>query len=892
MSEVGEVRAKFVAEDGEWHASIQRIDESVRAVGDTTEAGFRAMKEAISDTTATISQVATTAEEATQALTFAAAAEGALNAMTSIAEAVDHVREAIVKAGEASDDLGDRLRGPFAAAAEEMRQKVEQQLVLGFNAQSTEKAIVTLHKFGQDTDANLKLVQDAARFTEGSIEGLSAKFGQLLEATDEKTIGRNVKSLQRDLGASGKDLEAFGAKLDAAGKVLLDTPARVEAARAALIEFTQVRAGGAADRVADDTERMKGEFELLKREVGASIITFREGFSPALREVIGTFRGLSPEIKGFVGLSVEFASAAGSMAAGALQVGANIALLASNKTVYTAATTAATAASSAFNASLAVLGGTLGAVLIVVGAAAVGVYALTEAIKGQSKAEEALLALEENRAKALKANIDLVGKTAEQVAALGKTSKDVVGVIDGLRDQVEAAKRAGNTVLVGQLEAKIAQAQQTKADLAKAEQDASDKKKADLRAAVDDPSEKEKKAAAKARAAEEREIAKQLKAEQQEAARQVKEQEKEAESQRKNALQEDEARIKNAAASKQITKEQEIAGLREVLETHKVTAAERRQIEREIANLVGQLEREKTAAIKKAESERIAEQKKHARELAAEKKKAEQENNQAAAELGREIDKANKAADDDRKHRQEAQKATRSAQVKEYEADIKHLEEQAVEKKSNTVDQIKVLLEKKLALELVEIEAERAIAAEKATSAETLAAINQEAEAKTRTARKQTTNELEKEVQKQKKIISDAKGDSAFHDGPFGLEELAKQLKGTTTGSRFARGTIDGLGTQVQGIAGLKPSVLSDSVILNATSAKVAPVPTSTLSANQKESSAEIGKQVALALKATPLNITVEVVSGSEKDSKTFSGGIGVFPPKNVFNSKAPLGRV
>lgn len=890
MSEVGEVRAKFVAEDGEWHASIERIDASIKQVSDTAESGFRTVTDAVTSAGGSISEIATTVDDVTQALTFAAAVEGALAAMSQIAEAVNVVREAIVKAGEASDDLGDRLRGPFAAAAEEMRQKVEQQLVLGFNPKSTEKAIVTLHKFGQDTDANLKLVQDAARFTEGSIEGLSAKFGQLLEATDEKTIGRNVKSLQRDLGASGKDLESFGAKLDAAGKVLLDTPARVEAARAALIEFTQVRAGGAADRVADDTERMKGEFELLKREVGASIITFRESFSPALREVIGTFRNLSPEVKGFIGLSVEFAGAAGSMAAGALQVGANIALLAANKTVYTAATTAATAASGAFNASLAVLGGTIGAVLLVVGAAAVGVYAYTEAIKGQTKAEEALLALEERRARALKDNISLVGKTADQIRELGKGSKDVVSVIDGLRDQVEAAKKAGNAVLVAELEAKISQAQQVKAELAQGEAADAEKKKQALRDAVNDPSEKEKKAAAKARAAEERALKKQQDAEARELARLVKEEQKAEEKDRKDALAEDLALVKNAAAAKQITKQQEIEGLREVLDTHKVTAAERRQIEREIANLVGQLEREKTAALKKAESERLAEQKRAARERQAEAKRQEQENAKEVAQLTHDLAEANKKSEQDLKERRDAQKATRSAQVKEIAEDVKHLEDVAVEKKTKTVDQIKVLLDKKLALELAEIEAERVAQAEKASTPGTLAAINEEAEAKIRTARKQTTNELEKEVEKQKKIIADAKNeDSAFASGPFGLDELAKQLKGTTTGSRFARATLDGVRPDAVLAGGLKEVATAGAQVKYSVATPAA----ATLTANQKESAGEIGKQVALAIKTMPLNITIDVINtDGAKDSKTFSAGLGAFPPKNVFNSKSPLGRV
>lgn len=101
-----------------------------------------------------------------------------------------------------------------------------------------------------------------------------------------------------------------------------------------------------------------------------------------------------------------------------------------------------------------------------VGGVAIAVAAYTEILKANTKAEEALLAIEERRAKALRDGKDLIGQSAAELRAQGKTAKDLIDVIGGLQDQAEAARKNGNNELVASLNDKIAGLQKVKAELA------------------------------------------------------------------------------------------------------------------------------------------------------------------------------------------------------------------------------------------------------------------------------------------------------------------------------------------------------------------------------------------------------------------------------------------
>ncbi len=404
---------------------------------------FKELTEAQKQNKQATNESATAAQATDNQLGFQNALTNGIQVLDKVSAGLSQLSGELNRAGDAADSLADKAKGAFGEAGDSVAKLAQQQIVLGFDDKEIMLALQRLNKGGlEPTQENLTILEDISARTGGGVSELAQKFAELDRNTDPKS----VKALQKEIGATTDALAALGAKTEGA-KVLTDTAERAEAARRALLAFSENKFKGAAEDAADEAQRLSGEFELLKREVGSGSIELQEKFAPALRSVVGQLRGVSPELKGFVGATVEVTTRLAAFGLGALGVGAQLAILASNAQAVALAQSALATATAAANSVLAVMAGTLGLVVAVAGSAAIGIAALTFAINEETRANEEALKIDELRAQSLGKSKDLVGKSAEELRVLGKTSKDVAAILGGLQDQAEEAVGLGTLSL-------------------------------------------------------------------------------------------------------------------------------------------------------------------------------------------------------------------------------------------------------------------------------------------------------------------------------------------------------------------------------------------------------------------------------------------------------------
>lgn len=625
MSEIGEIKAKITSE-----AELSGIDraansleklvghfENVRTAGEKTDQALKtnAIGDTLNRQAASLSNIA-----------------GKLNAWGN----------EISRSAGAADDLGDSLRGAFGDRADAMSgtvQKLGTELGL-FSDQVVAGASKQLEKFGVATEQNLSRVVDIAAKTGQSVEGLGTALGKFEKFGD----GKSTLALQKTLGITGQEMAAFGAKVDSSNKVLADTPARAAAAQQAMQAIIDTKFGGAAAAMADDTTHLAGEIEMLKRELGEAAHGFKEGLAPGAREAVAAFRGLSPEVKGAVGMIVEFGGMGASAAASALTMGAQIAILSQTTAAQTVATNALRLATLSLSLGF-------GAAVIAVAAVAAGVTAYIATLDAANKAAEDLLTTEEKRSRGLHDNKNLIGMSAKDAKRLGKTSADASGLVQGLQEEAEKAGKVGSPERTA-VEKKIQAAQHLKQELAKLE--AADKQKAPPKA-PNDESDKER----KKREAEEAKAQKKREADQKKA-------DKVAEDGRKSALKDEISGVAQSLNAHKISKAQAIEQYRQIATQSAKTADERRGLEEKIAALTGQLETERKTATTKAETEREKATKKAEAERTKHQKDEERKRLKSEKDQAREVEKTHKdslkaQATATKEHHQEEVRQTKAA---------------------------------------------------------------------------------------------------------------------------------------------------------------------------------------------------------------------------------------
>jgi len=856
MPVVGRITAKFDADTKDLDASLKGIEGAVNGTSVQVTAGFSKMEGSLAKAATGIQAASNKTTSAVDKLVLKDKLEAGVALFGRLAGAVDGVRQEFNRAGGEADDLRDRLSATFGDLADEKAKLAEDQLKLGFDADSTANALVTLKKFGADSEDALKRLQDAARFTNTDIASLADSFGRFEKFGDAKSL----KALQKELGISNQDLERFGAKLDSAGKPLLDTEARVKAAAQALRDYQAANFAGAAERQADAATRVAGEMEALRREIGLNVTSFKESFAPAILTVVQNMRGLSDGTKAAIGFGAEFVGVAASMAASALQVGSQLVLLSQNATVANVATKALTISTSALRVAMSALATPIG----IVGTALVGLGLLANATINEFKnlytETDKLTKIDADRLKLGAQNKDVIGKTAAEIKAMGKNSKDVANEILALQDRVQNAVNSGDTARAEQTRQQIRDLKLVQRDLEELN------KPAAPAGSIDDPSAKEKAKAAKdAEKERKRQAAEDKKAAAEE------------EKARKDALDRQLDLVRQQAAAGEITKAQQIDGLRDVLNNARVTAAERRTIEIQIAQLQGQIRKEETANAAAEDRKRTAEAKAEAAKRGREAAKAEADAKRAAK------------ADD-------SQGKADLAQIERLATEKASAEKSAIDKQIQGLDTAKdkatidKLLKAKLDITKAEIAAERDATIAATKNADVKAAAIDAANAKIKAAEADTTQALKAEADKQKAAMQSI-SDQAKKTSDDIVQATIKSRVGGDASNIFSNAS-EGLGIS------LGSFTLGD---VKKQPAQLKPAPQTGLQLQQVPGTPSPfidpkltpAAQASDALKQAQISVTVQnVIDGQDAGSKTFSGTADELSKGlNIFNPDHQLGK-
>lgn len=929
MPVVGRITAKFDADTRSLDASLAAIESGVSGTTAAVTAGFSKMEGSLQKNAKAI-------EKASDAIVLKDKLEAGVALFGKIAGAVDGVRQEFGRAGDAADDLRDRLAATFGDLAEEKAKLAENQLRLGFDADSVANALVTLKKFGADSEDALKRLQDAARFTNQDVAGLAESFGRFEKFGDAKSL----KALQKELGISAKDLENFGAKLKDQNTVLLEGEVNTNRAAAALRAYMEANFTGAAERQADAATNLAGEMEALKREIGLNVTSFKEGFAPAILEVVKGLRGMSGETKAAIGLTAEFVGVAASMAATALQVGSQLVLLSGNARLASAGIAACNVATKVWIATLDVALGPLGAAALAVTGLALAVAQYNNDLAEAADNQVILDAANERGIVQYEKNRELIGKNAEELRKMGKTAKDVGNLVEGLNAQQERARKANNGAGDKSAEesyrAQAAAANKVRSELEKIEE-AEQKRKQKTAPTPSDLTESE------------------------------------LEKKRKEALASKLADIEILSRRGDLSKRQEISRLQEILDAGNLNAEEQRKIALDIASLQGQIRdkdsadyqrklREKEQAAKES-AQRIAQNQKQQLDaqqsqldaqirglqakqvtggnsakiqnliqdqLALKVKEIENEKNAALAiaktadekqaaiasaeqkiraarqQTANELDAEKKRYTDEKNRQaQDAQKRVEAEQKQ-----VENLKKQQTDAQKSTIDkeiqglqdkntaqsqaQVKALIQERLRLSEAEIKAERDVIIASTKNEEVKAAAVDAAEAKIKAARADATNALQQQADKQKQSLQQVQDKSkATADALIADQKAVTSQVGGANSPIFSdasQGLGISLGNFSLGDLAKQPTLIKQAQAVSPVQLQPIPGTPNPFIDPNTQAKAQ-GQATADALKQQPLAITlVANVGGKEKSTKFEGTADKLSSAANIFNADFTLG--
>ena len=380
---------------------------------------------------------------------------------------------------EAYESTLSKVTGSSVEAARLLEQMQVMAAKTPFDVAGIVDAGVKLKSFGQDIDRFLPLAADLAAVFQRDVSDVALGLGKALAGSQD-----GLTILNDGLGITKRELAAAGAHMTSAGAIALETADDLTALANAIEKVAQQKNfAGAAE---DMAEGMKGAFSnvedawnQLQASLGGQLKNEAQGIAGMIGGIAEALNALPEPIQ----KAAAYAVVAGTAASTAVSVGAGMVGVLANVTTALATTGAGTVLLTEAKKKL--IGAMLGvqlqggltaaamasisvaalASVAVVAAAGVSLAVYTDILKDNTKAQEELLAIEEKRAQLGRENKDLIGKTAEQVLAMGKTEKDVVHAINLLHEQAQAARAAGNNVLEEQLKRQIADLQRVKVEL-------------------------------------------------------------------------------------------------------------------------------------------------------------------------------------------------------------------------------------------------------------------------------------------------------------------------------------------------------------------------------------------------------------------------------------------
>lgn len=728
------------------------------------------------------------------------AGTGALLATASVS--LFKLSQSLAQAGSNATDLRKRLSATFSDTTDldRVAEKVREIGASGPVSQDqAEKLSKQLSTFGEDVktiEKDLERVGNVASKTGGSFESLGeafATFGVKAEASNRLLEIANI---------SPQRLAEFGAVLDKTGKAVDFTGQNATKAKEALRALVDQDFAGAMDQATTATEKLQGELKLLAEDAGKGLAASFELVAEQIAPALGRFRKFAEIAAPAVGIATAIGAAItgiGAASAGIVLVNAKMATLGITTTgVKGAMDAAALAATRLRTAGLTpLLASTLkmtaaAAGLAAAGAIVIGLFvATTKAINDQTKAQEALLKIENERAKNQREATQLLGKTTEELKAQGKTADDVAKGILALQERIQQAAAVGNEDLVKRLKIEVGRLQAAKRELAEGE--AQIRREAQAQAEFDKPENKRKREAARKEALDAElggialrlakeeitvkqslelrkraleqfkadedqkralaiETAKTLKSldEQEESDNKTKSEEK-----RKERFDAELNRIEILRIENKITADREVELLNKVLKEFNLTEQEKRGLRKKSAEIRKQIRDKEAAEDKKAADEKEREDKRKAKEQEAAAKKA-------ASDLAR------------------AREQGRDLKSTDLGSEVDRLQDQTEARGTNNTEAIKKAITDRLRLSIdsLRVEAEAQIKATE--SAEARAQIERNLQAQIRQEVYKTRDEYKAALDEQARALEEfrkkERGESTFGQ-VFGIEELGNRLK-------------------------------------------------------------------------------------------------------------------
>lgn len=355
-----------------------------------------------------------------------------------------------------AEGFGKANAGPIVDQIEELGIK------FGVNEEQATQAAKALQKYGQFGKESFEDVIHAARETGTSIEAAAEAFGKFEKFKD----ARSARAFKGAFGIDPEEMAAQMGMIDDAGKIFFKTQEEAERFGEALHKALAEKGKNAAQVQQGAAAQLRGELQQLKEEIGAGLVEKQNRLAESIMPVVKGMREWSAETKAYIGIGTQLAATMGTGLGTALQWGASLSLMGVNMKsigkLFGETGQGVKALSTAFLG----MSGTMLGIVAVGGGLIAFALEYKKATEDLWAAESKLLEIESRRAQLGARNADVIGKSADQIRAMGKTAKDVANEIEGLHDRLEQANKVGDTKTAQQLVEWIKQLQAAKAQLA------------------------------------------------------------------------------------------------------------------------------------------------------------------------------------------------------------------------------------------------------------------------------------------------------------------------------------------------------------------------------------------------------------------------------------------
>ena len=398
----------------------------------------------------------TEARDASKAIADQAAAyQTAANMANQFAGAIKSISGPIAEAGKQAATLEKSLKIAFrgdAVAAGGAKEAIDHvRLAIGATPDELLKASQGLQKFGVFSEENLKRAAIAAKETGQSVDTVAEAIGRFEKFGDTKSANK----LKGVLGIDPQEVAAAAGVLDAHGKILLDTAEKHKRFNEEMNKAIDAKNGKGMDDLTSAAQKTRTEFAMLQEEIGVSYVKAQNQAAAAAQPLVHALREMPDWMKAGAGTALSMAGSLAGVAGTGLQVATNLKLMGFEWKGLVPLIGSAASTLGGFISSAAAFIGVGGGLVIAVAALGVAYNEYGKQLQQNEKDEQALLVMREKQFGTLGKYRDLIGKTADELAREGHTSKETAARILLLHEAREAASKSGNKEEVARIQAEI-----------------------------------------------------------------------------------------------------------------------------------------------------------------------------------------------------------------------------------------------------------------------------------------------------------------------------------------------------------------------------------------------------------------------------------------------------